>query len=245
MKLSSIIFWSVFHLPGTNDPLGTRRLLLQLIQVGFPYWRLVFLGIGGHGGTGQTGVAGCCHLGTVRLRSLSPGAGGVAAALGRPLAARAAPSPWQSPGDAREAPASGLCLHFLLHQMTRCCRCYLFVLAVPLGAWARSAAGVGVAGSQRGPGGPAGGWDRRSRRPRGPLHGPAPCARLEPERPAAPGTGSRDPASAAALRAVRAKAGETDRQRPPPSPSSPTRLARAHKGRRGTPALRAESASPA
>lgn len=36
--------------------------------------------------------------------------------------------------------------------------------------------------------------------------------------------------------------GETDRQRPPPSPSSPTQLARAHKGRRGTPALRAESA---
>lgn len=58
--------------------------------------------------------------------------------------------------------------------MTRCRRRYLFVLAVPLGAWARSAAGVGVAGAQRGRGGRVGGWDRRSHRPRLPHRGPAP-----------------------------------------------------------------------
>lgn len=78
-----------------------------------------------------------------RRFSLSPGADAAAAALARPLAASAAPSPWQSPGDAQKAPASGLCLHFLLRQMTRCCRRYLFVVSVPLGAFARCSPGVG------------------------------------------------------------------------------------------------------
>lgn len=78
-----------------------------------------------------------------RRRSLSRGAHAAAAALARPLAASAAPSPWQSPGDAQKAPASGLCLHFLLHQMTRCCRRYLCVVSVPLVAFARFSPGVG------------------------------------------------------------------------------------------------------
>lgn len=54
-------------------------------------------------------------------------------------------------------------------------------------------------------------------------------ARLEPGRPAVPRTGSRDPAAAAAtLRAARAKAGETDRQRPPPLLPPPQLGSRAH-----------------
>lgn len=84
-----------------------------------------------------------------RRFSLSPGADAAAAALARTLAASAAPSPWQSPGDAQKAPASGLCLHFLLRQMTRCCRRYLFVVSVPLGAFARCSPGAG------------GRWERR------------------------------------------------------------------------------------
>lgn len=77
-----------------------------------------------------------------RRCSLSRGADAAAAVLARQLAASAAPSPWQSPGDAQKAPASGLCLHFLLRQMTRCCRRYLFVVSVTLGAFARFSASV-------------------------------------------------------------------------------------------------------
>lgn len=79
---------------------------------------------------------------TPRRCSLSPGTHAAAAALARPSAAAAVPSPWQSPGYAQKAPASGLCLHFLLHQMTRCCRRYLFVVSVPLRAFARFSPGV-------------------------------------------------------------------------------------------------------
>lgn len=91
---------------------------------------------GGHRGAGQAGVAGRCHLRARGRCSLSPGADAASAALVRLLPVSAAPSPWQSPGDAQKAPASGLCLHFLLHQMTRCRRRYLFVVSVPLRAFA-------------------------------------------------------------------------------------------------------------
>lgn len=56
---------------------------------------------GGHGGAGQTGVAGRCHRRAPRTSLwLSPGEDAASAALARPLAAAAAPSPWQSPGGA-------------------------------------------------------------------------------------------------------------------------------------------------
>ena len=166
---------------------------------------------------------------------LSPGADAAAAALARPLAASAAPSPWQSPGDAQKAPASGLCLHFLLRQMTRCCRRYLFVVSVPLGAFARCSPGVG------------GRWEPREAegRPERPIRAsrPAPAAVRAPQRAAgtrAPGRPRVPPPAPRGLPPPRRhfrlpgqRQRETDRQSDLPLLPPPQLLSRAHKGRRG------------
>lgn len=170
-----------------------------------------------------------------RRCSLSPGAVAAAAALARPLAASAAPSPWQSPGDTQKAPASGLCLHFLLHQMTRCCRRYLFVVSVPLGAlhaflWCR------------------GRWERRETEgrperanllPAEPqLRSALPGARLGPRRPGGPQPPLQLPAPSAGLPPPRRHfeppgqgRRETDRQSDLPLLPPPQLGSRAHKGR--------------
>lgn len=123
---------------------------------------------------------------------LSAGADAAAAALGRPLAGSAAPSPWQSPGDAQRAPASGLCLHFLLRQMTRCCRRYLFVVSVPLGALARFSPGVGGRWERREAEGRPEGPDRASSRAPAAVRAP-PRARLGTRRPGRPASSPHPP----------------------------------------------------
>ena len=187
-----------------------------------------------------------------RRCTLSPGADAACAALARLLPASAAPSPWQSPGDAQRAPASGLCLHFLLRQMTRCRRRYLFVVSVPLRAFAPLFSGCWAVGR----------WERREAKGRAERTASdfsrAPAAVSTSQRTAgtrAPGrprvtppatrTLPSAPAFPEALEAAGAKpAGDGRTERPPPFPSAPTPLARTQRKerRRGSSGARSAAA---